>query len=152
MKTNFFALVALATSIGTVVSAKDAKATFNYEEVKCLAQNIYFEARDESTLGQTAVAWVTLNRVEDPDYPKTICDVVWEHNQFSWTHDGQSDRPKDKKAWNKSQYVAYQVLRNQNMMPDPTEGAIMFHATYVDPFWADNYEKVVRIDNHIFYK
>ena len=34
-------------------------------EIKCLAENIYFEARGESTAGKMAVALVTLNRVKD---------------------------------------------------------------------------------------
>ena len=155
MKIKTFVAVALTTALGTIVQASQGPTftfTFNSEEVKCLAQNIYFEARAESTLGQTAVAWVTLNRVEDSKYPMSICDVVWEKGQFSWTHDGKSDRPKDKEAWNKAKYVAYQVLRNREVQPDPTEGAIMFHAVYVEPYWIENYERVVRIDDHIFYK
>jgi N-acetylmuramoyl-L-alanine amidase len=144
--------VSLATGIGTIAGADQQRSAFNYEEVKCLAQNIYFEARTESSLGQTAVAWVTLNRVDDPNYPDTICDVVWDRKQFSWTHDGKSDRPRDRSAWTEAQYVAYQVLRNQHFMPDPTEGSVMFHAAYVKPYWTKKYEKVVRIDDHIFYK
>ena len=32
-------------------------------DIHCLAENIYFEARGESTAGRMAVALVTLNRV-----------------------------------------------------------------------------------------
>ena len=42
----------------------------------CLAQNIYFESSDQSTIGQIAVAEVTLNRVADPRWPNDICSVV----------------------------------------------------------------------------
>jgi len=58
------------------------------KEIKCLADNIYFEARNESVKGQVAVASVTKNRVKSKHYPNTICKVVWEHRQFSWTLDG----------------------------------------------------------------
>ena len=47
---------------------------FEYQdEVKCLAQNIYFEARDQTTKGQIAVALVTINRVESKRFPNSIC-------------------------------------------------------------------------------
>ena len=36
-----------------------------YEEVECLAKNIYFEGRGESLQGQIAIAHVTLNRQKD---------------------------------------------------------------------------------------
>ena len=42
----------------------------------CLAQNIYFEAGNQSLEGMAAVADVTLNRVQNSRYPNTICDVV----------------------------------------------------------------------------
>ena len=41
----------------------------------CLAQNIYFEARDQPTVGQMAVAYVVLNRVHHPAWPDTVCEV-----------------------------------------------------------------------------
>ena len=44
----------------------------------CLAQNIYFEARDQPTVGQLAVASVVLNRVHDDRWPNTVCEVVRE--------------------------------------------------------------------------
>ena len=47
-------------------------------EENCLARAIYFEARSESELGQLAVAKVILNRVKDPEYPNTICGVVYQ--------------------------------------------------------------------------
>ena len=122
------------------------------KQKKCLALNIYFESRGESKLGQTAVAWVTLNRTHSTDYPKTICDVVWEKDQFSWTNDGKSDKPKDKVAWIEAMNIAESVMLNYNKYEDPTDGSIMFHSTKVDPKWNQDYSRTSRIDNHIFYK
>ena len=42
----------------------------------CLAKNIYFEARNQSTAGQIAVSHVVMNRVKSSRYPNTICEVV----------------------------------------------------------------------------
>lgn len=122
------------------------------KQLNCLALNIYFEARGESRLGQRAVAWVTLNRVQSPDYPDNICDVVWEDSQFSWTNDGKTDTPKDADAWIEAIGIANMVMQNYEQYEDPTEGAVMFHSTSVSPGWKKSYEKVTRIDNHIFYK
>ena len=55
------------------------------KERDCLAANIYYEARGESVKAQKAVAHVTLNRVKSKQYPKTVCAVVLQNKQFSWT-------------------------------------------------------------------
>src|SRR5688572_22282571 len=47
-------------------------------ELRCLAENIYFEARGEPLKGQYAVAEVTLNRMVSPFFPDSECDVVHE--------------------------------------------------------------------------
>ena len=56
-------------------------------QLTCLAQNIYFESRDQPTVGQMAVASVVLNRVHDSRYPNTICGVVKQGPTYSWKKD-----------------------------------------------------------------
>jgi spore germination cell wall hydrolase CwlJ-like protein len=121
------------------------------EDLYCLAQNIYFESRGESRVGQEFVGWVTLNRVMNSDFPSEICKVVWQDSQFSWTHDGKSDQPRDPAAWATAQTIAREVVQTYGVDRDPTEGATYFHATTVKPNWAKQFERVVQIDNHIFY-
>lgn len=60
-------------------------------ELMCLVAAIFFEARSEPVDAQLAIADVVINRVEDSRYPDTVCDVVFEDKQFSFTHDGKSD-------------------------------------------------------------
>lgn len=127
------------------------------EERYCLQQNIFFEARNQSTLGQAAVAWVTLNRVESARYPDTICEVVWQHKQFSWTHDGKSDTPSDnvleQRAWEDAGIVADVVLLDwARGINSPVGEATMYHADYVMPYWSSAYDQVVKVDSHIFYQ
>ena len=50
----------------------------NIDEVYCMAQNVYFEARHESMVGKIAVAHVVMNRIEDKRWPNTVCEVVKE--------------------------------------------------------------------------
>ena len=64
---------------------------------KCLAQAIYFEARNEPARGQQAVAQVVLNRVFSPYYPKDVCSVVYQNAhrhlscQFTFACDGKPE-------------------------------------------------------------
>ena len=132
----------------------------------CLAQNIYFESGNQSFAGKLAVGDVVMNRVEDPQFPNSVCEVIyqaktfvnWKGNtmpirnqcQFSWYCDGKSDEPKDSVTWLESIRVADLILRGD--FEDITEGSLWYHADYVRPNWADNLEEVVVIDNHIFYK
>jgi spore germination cell wall hydrolase CwlJ-like protein len=134
-----------------------------FAEVECLARNIYFEARGEAEIGQRAVAWVTLNRVQAERYPDTICGVVYQARrdnagnpirhqcQFSWYCDGRSDRIRNQSDWNTALQVAHSVIWQWGRFEDPTQGATMYHADYVDPYWADNYNRTVQIETHIFY-
>lgn len=123
-------------------------------EFECLALNIYWEAKSEPVLGQVAVAAVTLNRVADPAFPKTICGVVKQGEsrtcQFSWVCDGRSDRPCQDEAWQQAREIAYQSMFFDP--PDPTGGALYFHANYVHPSWARSMVRVARIGKHIYYR
>ena len=42
----------------------------------CLALNVYFEARNDSMVGQYAVAQVVMNRVQSSKFPDDVCSVV----------------------------------------------------------------------------
>lgn len=139
------------------VQAQEKVSSIPKEEKHCLQQNIFFEARNQSTLGQVAVAWVTLNRVESSRYPNTICGVVWENKQFSWTHDGKSDKPSsnvvEQRAWEDSGLIAEVVLLDwARGLSSPVQEATMYHADYVSPYWASSYTKVTKVDSHIFYQ
>jgi spore germination cell wall hydrolase CwlJ-like protein len=134
-----------------VLLATQAQATSITNDIACLAKNIYFEARGQSYEGQKAVAFVTLNRVRSPLYPNNICEVVWQYKQFSWTHDGYSNQPKDIKSFKIATALAIYVYNKYGQVIDPTNGAIMFHANYVRPYWRHEYQLSTIIGDHIFY-
>lgn len=129
----------------------------------CLAMNVYHEARNDGLTGQRAIAWATMNRVVSEKYPDNICDVVYQAEldenampirnrcQFSWFCDGKSDDIEDQAAWQVAEQIAEQVMNAYGKETDPTNGAIMYHADYVDPFWVSSYTETARIDSHIFY-
>ncbi len=125
-------------------------------ELRCLALNVYFEARSEPHAGQVAVAHVVLNRVRDRVFPETICGVVRQGGervlnrcQFSWWCDGRSDKPRDDRAWERSKLVAQKVYNLE--VDDPTDGALWYHADYVQPSWRHAFNANIKLGRHIFY-
>lgn len=132
------------------------------EDMLCLARNIYFEARNQSLVGQIAVAQVTLNRVYDSRFPNSICSVVTQARtdsqgnpirhkcQFSWYCDGKSDKMRDIKEKNNAMEVALNVVFG--VYPDLTDGATHYHTTTVAPRWRTELTKVGVIEDHVFYR
>lgn len=135
------------------VSKKVSTATreVNSAELRCMSENIYFEAGGESMAGKMAVGQVVLNRVKNPNYPKTICGVVHQKSgdtcQFSWLCEGTKE-VKESHNWRQSQQVAYKLLSRD--VEDITEGSTNFHGMSVNPKW--NLKPTVKIDGHQFYR
>jgi len=139
-------------------------------EVTCLADNIYFEARNQGLAGQLAVVNVVMNRVADSRYPDTICEVVkqgptklsWKGTgelipirnrcQFSWYCDGKSDIPKEEETYFFIHEFALNILFQAPPYLDITEGATHYHADYILPSWAVSKIRTVEIEDHIFYR
>tara|TARA_R110002074_G_scaffold158558_5_gene315639 strand:- start:3248 stop:3913 length:666 start_codon:yes stop_codon:yes gene_type:complete len=117
----------------------DTQFTTGYsgEEALCLTENMYFEARSDGYAGMYATTMVVLNRVDDPRYPDTICDVVrqgptkesWKTRQdpdlidaervyfpvknrcqFSWYCDGKADEMRDEASYYLAKDIATMVL------------------------------------------
>ncbi|QSW22469.1 cell wall hydrolase [Rhizobium leguminosarum] len=134
-----------------------APSVFSAREQQCLASGIYFEARGESVKGQAAVAQVILNRVRNPSYPKTICGVVYQNEdwrnrcQFSFACDSIKDRVNSEYHWRVARDVAMAVTSGKIWLPQ-VGSATHYHAVYVRPKWAKTMEKVGRIGLHVFYR
>jgi spore germination cell wall hydrolase CwlJ-like protein len=130
------------------------------KEIRCLAKNIYFEARNEPTLGQIAVAFVTLNRVDSNQFPDTICTVVEQKTQricqFSWYCDQKMmNRKIDRTAWQQSyDAVKKALIFYYDKGIDITQGSTFYHADYVsrNKLGVKNIEKTTQIGSHIYYK
>lgn len=124
----------------------------NEQELTCLATNIYREAGWESTEGKLAVATVTMNRVRHSEFPKSICEVVYQRNprgcQFSWVC--QQTSPMNPRKYEEALGVARQVLHD-NARHRSLRLALFYHADYVSPDWAADMTRIVQIGAHIFY-
>jgi len=148
-------LEALAELGSTERERRESERRFRAAEHRCLAKAIYFEARSESLLGQMAVANVVMNRVNDPNYPNTVCEVVFQNEsrrngcQFSFACDGKPDRPKPGKAWTVAQNIASQFLDGKTV--HAVSDATHYHADYVSPNWSSSLRRIKQIGRHIFY-
>lgn len=136
-------------------------------QVACIAKNIYFEAKGEPLEGQIAVAHVVINRTNSSAYPNTPCEVVYQARlsrwglengkviplrnqcQFSWYCDGKSDVIRDWNRYREFVSIAHDALSGE--IPDNTNGALWYHANYVDPYWNRNMQLVAYHGVHKFY-
>ena len=125
------------------------------DDVECLTQAIYYEARTESEEGQAAVAEVVLNRSRSGAYPKEVCAVVYQRNartcQFTFTCDGSIGRGAvNMAAWARAERIARDVYAGQSQALLPAS-SVNYHANYVRPSWGRRLERVRQIGAHIFY-
>lgn len=113
----------------------------------CLALNIYHEARGEPINGQIAVAMVTMNRANWDT--AEVCNVVYAHRQFSWTHTIKKHKPTEAAAWRRAQRIALGVIEGRHK--DKTAGATHFHERTVKPIWRHALKRTTTIGRHVFY-
>ncbi|EWY40044.1 hydrolase [Skermanella stibiiresistens SB22] len=141
--------------ISAVASWHPDAASIDRNDALCLARNIYFEARGESSQGQYAVAAVTMNRVRERRWPDGICGVVYQSKQFSWTITRPASRPtqiQDRVAWARAAEVA--VLSLVGLAPDHSRGATHYVAPKRlrrMPVWTAAMDVSHRIDGHVFF-
>lgn len=125
------------------------------KEQMCMARNMYFESRGETDSGNLAVAQVTLNRVKHPNYPNSVCGVVYQRNrrgcQFSWTC-AKNMIIKDKRLWERSKRLAKVALTNGVAHPKlKKSNALYYHHKAINPRW--NRRHIVHREGvHIFYR
>ena len=122
----------------------------------CLTAAIYFEAANEPSEGQQAVAQVIINRMRHPAFPKTICGVVFQGSerstgcQFSFTCDGALTRTPSIAGWARARAVAGAALNGS--VAAGVGMATHYHADFVSPYWAERLVKMRKIGAHIFYR
>ena|SRR6185437_9551249 len=141
------------------IEREAARAERRADDLQCLAENVYFEARGEPLEGQYAVAEVTVNRTESRNFPHTICAVVhetrWDPSRrrfvadFSWTELGTLS-PDGGPAWRQALAVA--TAEYDDLHDSVVPGALFYHSTSVRPAWSRTKKVVATIGNHIFYK
>ena len=83
-------------------------------ELELLAQLVEAEAGNQCFEGKVLVAEVILNRVESPDFPDSISEVIFQDGQFSVARNGRLE----KAGWNMQESdfeaVTYAVELHEN--------------------------------------
>lgn len=83
-------------------------------QIRCLAENIYHEARGEPHEARRLVAMVTIARSvdDDPQWPKTICEVIAQERQYSWVLETAiATKRSEKDRWREALVLAREVYR-----------------------------------------
>ena len=126
------------------------------QALNCLASAVYYEAGNQDTDGERAVAQVVLNRVRHPAFPNSVCGVVYQGStrptgcQFTFTCDGSLARAPDADGWRRAWKVAEDAL--SGTVYAPVGWATHYHADYVVPTWASSMAKDAIVGAHIFYR
>jgi len=116
------------------------------ESLFWLSLNIYHESRGEPEIGQLAVAHVTLNRAMEDN--KSLADVIFAPNQFSWTFQKKNYAPLEINPLQESLRVALKAMTTQ----DFTGGSTYYHHITVAPRWAAGKVYTGRYGAHKFYR
>jgi len=130
-------------TVKTVSTSRSTGTGIVGEDEELLARIIYAEARGESFEGKVAVGAVVLNRLQHPDFPKCIKDVVYQRGQFTAVEDKQIDLTPDESAYR----AAEAALEGQ----DPSKGAIYYYNPKIaTDSWIKKRNIVCSIGNHRF--
>ena len=122
----------------------------------CLATTVYLEARDQSELGQRAVAEVALRRQESGRWGGSVCEVVTARRQFApgIVHPGL--RVKNMQAWERAVRIAFETRHDWQRPPgerrEVVPGASHFAALSIaSPAWRAA-PRVATIGDHTFFR
>ena len=121
----------------------------------CLATTVYLEARDQSELGQRAVAEVALRRLESGRWGKSVCAVVTAPKQFALGSVHPGLRLKNVQSWERAVRIAFQAQKDWQLpngeRREIVPGASHFAAlNLANPTWQSS-PQVATIGDHTFF-
>jgi spore germination cell wall hydrolase CwlJ-like protein len=143
------------------ISEKVITPHYNNIQVECLADNVYFESVGESEPGQTAVALVTMNRVNSGQFPDTVCEVVREKRnkcQFSWWCDYEKRemiaQVRSSPEYQKIKEKVTNIYHNYDQIKDITNGSLYYHSKHISSkkIGLKKLKLAASIGRHKFYK
>ncbi|KOF57321.1 MULTISPECIES: cell wall hydrolase [Clostridium] len=133
----------------------DAVQVFNFngqsiyitnKDVDLMAKVVYAESCSEPYEGKVAVASVILNRLQNPQFPKSVTDVVKQKYAFSCVRDGDIPVTPNKECYS----AVFDALSGK----DPTPKAIYFYNPQLSTSsWMNNIKKnnIKIIGKHVFF-
>jgi spore germination cell wall hydrolase CwlJ-like protein len=126
-----------------------------------MALTMWGEARGQGEEGMRAVGHVIANRWKARTHGSHITDTVSAAWQFScWNSNDPNraqmlaidDLPEGSEArrqWLLAKRIAAEILAGRSA--DPTDGALFYHTTAVNPDWARGAVPITQIGDHLFY-
>ncbi|MBD8025241.1 spore cortex-lytic enzyme [Ureibacillus sp. Re31] len=116
---------------------------YTERDLQLMANAVYGEARGEPYEGQVAVAAVILNRLESPDFPNTISEIIFQPGAFTAVADGQ--------IWLTPNERAREAVLDAMNGWDPTENALYyFNPETATSAWIWSRPQIKKIGEHIF--
>lgn len=138
--------LAQQTSAGAgAAESSDVQLPVKYSErdLQLMANAVYGESRGEPYEGQVAVAAVILNRLESPDFPNSISEIIFQPGAFTAVADGQ--------IWLTPNERAKQAVLDAMNGWDPTENALYyFNPKTATSKWIWSRPQIKQIGEHIF--
>lgn len=95
-----------------------------YDDLEILAQLVEAEAGNQDLIGRQLVVDVVLNRVDDPRFPGSIREVIYQRQQFSCLYDGNFDR-----AGNDISELSYEAVRLEVFGNERIDSGILYFST-----------------------
>jgi len=139
----------------TPMEATLSSSGYTSEDLDCLSEALYFEARGTNYEGERAVGEVILNRASDSRFPASVCGVVDQRYngacQFSYRCDAiPNDQFNEPAELAKMRSISLELLVNRG--EDITNGALFFHAASMRPGWFATLSKRGQFGGNIFYR
>jgi N-acetylmuramoyl-L-alanine amidase len=127
------------------------------QELDCMTEAIWYEARGEGTQGMQAVAGVILNRTKSKRYPDSVCAVVHQPKQFSYRNHAAPAQPirivynqSEAEVYTQASEVAMQALTGR--LEQLFDDSVMWYARQdISNYWTKKKAAVMQVGQHIFY-
>lgn len=165
---SFIGLSLFVSDLGNLSNSEfiQTEQTRKFErDLKCLQDNAWFEARQESQNSfeeMQLVSEVGVNRAQHDNYHSDICDVIYQRHQFSWTSDKfHKDRlkkalkkPQEALKYYQARYVAYKVLTQPKASKELPDDVLFYCTHRVNPKWSQGKKpvKLKFLSFHRFFK
>ena len=114
------------------------------EDRYLLAKMVMAEAESEPLTGQALVACVILNRVDSPEFPDNVWDVIFQEGQFTPITDGRWDAVEPDDSCKAAVHLVWTGW-------DESQGATYF-STHETDWHRDNLTFLFEKGSHRFYK
>ena len=148
-----YAVIVLSVTLTATLQAESINDSSHAQklsnsQIECLSKAAYHEAKGESDKGMLAVIHTTLNRVKDNRFPKTVCGVVYQKSQYSWTK--YNPKVKEQEQYARAERLAKEVIDGKHK--DNTYGALYFVHVKINRNWLEKLTYTCTIGNHKFFK